>query len=123
MNAVSLIGRITKDIEVRYTPQSQMAVVRNTLAVRGRKKDQTEFITVTAFGKLAEMMGSYLHKGSLIGITGHIHTGSYDGKNGKVYTTEVVIDSIEFLEKKSAAPAEAKPEIGDFEEINEQLPF
>lgn len=124
MNTVTLTGRLTRDIETRYTPQTQMAVIRNTLAVRGKNKDQTEFISITAFGKLAEMMERYLHKGSLIGITGHIHTGSYEGKNGKVYTTEVVVDSIEFLEKKQDKPEPKQEESEErFVMIDEDLPF
>lgn len=120
MNTVTLTGRLTRDPETKYIPASQMAVTRNSLAVKGKKKDTVDYISITAFGKLAELMGQYLHKGSLIGISGHIRTGSYDGKNGKVYTTEVVIDSLEFLEKKSPTKQE---DIGDFEQIDEALPF
>ena len=123
MNSVGLIGRLTREIECKYTPNTQLAVVRNTIAVRGRKKDQTEFITITAFGKLAEMMDKYLHKGSLIGIIGHIHTGSYESQGRKVYTTEVVIDNLEFLEKKTTPTQETQEDIGDFEQVDEDLPF
>lgn len=128
MNNVTLIGRLTRDIEVRYLPQTQTAVMQNTLAVRGKKKDTTEFITISAFGKLAEMMGQYLRKGSLIGINGHIHTGSYESQRGRVYTTEVVIDGLDFLEKKEKQEEtfeEHKQEetFEEFEMTQEELPF
>ena len=92
MNKVQLVGRITKDIELRYTVD-QMAVARFTLAVNRRKKDDgADFISCTAFKKTAEIMEKYLHKGDQIAVIGHIHTGSYDKDGKKVYTTEVMVE-------------------------------
>lgn len=106
MNNVSLIGRLTKDPELRYTP-SGVAVARFTLAVnRTFKKEgeqQADFINVVTWRKTAENTANFLRKGSLAGVTGRIQTGSYDGQDGKkVFTVEVVADNVQFLEPKSA---------------------
>ena len=110
MNKAILMGRLTKDPEIRYT-QSNLAVVTFTLAVDRRmsreKKEQAEqnggqtadFIRCQAFGKTAEMIDRHFSKGRKIVIEGHIQTGSYDDKNGrKVYTTDVVVDHFYFPE-------------------------
>ena len=103
MNKWQAIGRITKDIEVRYT-QSQTAVARFTLAVNRRKKEdgtqEADFISCMAWGKTAEIMDKYVHKGDRIGIVGRIQTGSYEKDGQKHYTTDVVVEELEFLEKK-----------------------
>ena len=102
VNNVVLVGRIARDIDLKMSP-SGTAVVRNTLAVERQFKqsnsDQnTDFITFVVFGKQAENLSLYMRKGSLIGITGRIETGSYDNKLGqRVYTTEVIADRIQFL--------------------------
>lgn len=106
MNNVSLIGRITKDVELRYSP-SGVAVAKFTLAVnRAFKKDgeqEADFIRVTIFKKTAENTANFCKKGSLVGIVGQIQTGSYDDKDGKkVFTVEVVAENVQFLEPKSA---------------------
>jgi len=106
LNNVSLIGRLTKDPELRYTP-SGVAVARFTLAVnRQYKKEgeqQADFINVVTWRKTAENTANFLRKGSLAGVVGRIQTGSYDGQDGKkVYTTEVVAENVQFLEPKSA---------------------
>lgn len=106
MNNVSLIGRLTKDPELRYTP-SGVAVARFTLAVnRTFKKEgeqQADFINVVTWRKTAENTANFLRKGSLAGVGGRIQTGSYDGQDGKkVFTVEVVADNVQFLEPKSA---------------------
>jgi len=107
MNKVILVGRITKDIDLRYT-QSQKPIVRFTLAVDRRNKEkEADFVSCVAWDKTAELMSQYLAKGSKIGIVGRIQTGSYDGQNGKVYTTDVVVDDLEFLESKKT---EEKPQ-------------
>ena len=103
MNNVVLIGRLTKAPEVRYTPDSQMAVASFTLAIdRPTQKDkekQTDFPRVTVFGKSAENCERFLDKGRLVGVQGRIQTGSYKNKEGvTVYTTDVVADRVEFLE-------------------------
>ena len=103
MNNVVLIGRLTKDPEVKYIPQSETAVANFTLAVdRPMAKEKTaDFIRIVAFGKTAELCEKYLAKGRQVGIQGRIQTGSYENKNGdKVYTTDVIAERVEFLGKK-----------------------
>ena len=122
MNKVILIGRLTKDPDIRYTQgNNSMAVARYTLAVDRRyKKDgeeqQADFINCIAFGKSAEFAEKYYHKGIKIVIEGRIQTGSYTNKDGqKVYTTDIVVDSQEFAESKkedmsrSWGPADPQP--------------
>lgn len=101
MNSVALIGRLTKDPEVRYIPGSQNAVATFTMAVDRpfSKEKQADFIKVTVFGKAAEKCEKFLTKGKLVGVNGRIQTGSYKNKEGAtVYTTDVVADRVEFLE-------------------------
>ena len=95
------VGRITKDIELRYT-QSNLAVAKFTVAVNRKfNKDETDFIQIVVWRQSAENVAKYCNKGSLVGITGAIQTGSYDNKDGvRVYTTEVIADSVQFLEPK-----------------------
>lgn len=101
MNKVILIGRLTKDPDIRYT-QGQMAVGRYTLAVDRIKKGEADFISCLTFGKTAEFAEKYLKKGTKIAITGRIQTGSYKNREGQtVYTTDVVVDSHEFCESKT----------------------
>ncbi|WP_394896464.1 single-stranded DNA-binding protein [Clostridium paraputrificum] len=99
MNKVILIGRLTKDPELRFTAGSGMAVSRFTVAVnRQFKKDETDFINCVAFGKTAETISQYLTKGRQIAVTGSIRTGSYDAQDGtKRYTTDVAVESFEFI--------------------------
>lgn len=103
MNSVVLIGRLTRDPEVRYTAATQMAVATFTVAidrpVRAGGEKQTDFPRITVFGKQAENCEKYLAKGRLVGIQGRLQTGSYQNKDGvTVYTTDVVADRVEFLE-------------------------
>lgn len=99
MNNVVLIGRLTKDVELQMT-QSNKIFTKFTLAVN-RKTDETDFINCVAWNKTAELMNQFLRKGSLIGIEGHIQTRSYENQQGqRVYITEVLVNSLEFLEKK-----------------------
>ena len=99
MNKVVLIGRLTKDPELRYAAGSGTAVTRFTIAVnRQFKKDETDFINCVAFGKTAETISQYLTKGRQIAVTGSIRTGSYDAQDGtKRYTTDVAVESFEFI--------------------------
>lgn len=104
MNNVTLTGRITRDIEVRKTPNGA-SVVAFTLASNRRFKSEgqpdADFINCVAWNKIADLMEKYLKKGSKIGVVGRIQTRSYDDKDGKrVYVTEVVADQVEFLENK-----------------------
>jgi single-strand DNA-binding protein len=122
MNKVTLIGRTTKSIDLRYTTgQTQTAVARFTLAVNRRKKDETDFISCVAFGKTAETMEKYVGKGHRVGIIGHIQTGSYEKDGHRVYTTDVIVDELEFLEPKHQETHESQYE--GFDEIDEDLPF
>ena len=105
MNNVVLIGRLTRDPEVRYVPESQMAVATFTIAIDRAGKDKgADFPRITCFGKTAELVERYIAKGRLVGIQGRIQTGSYKNKEGAtVYTTEVVADRVEFLDKGDKA--------------------
>lgn len=113
MNSVSLIGRVARDPEVRYTnSENAMAIAKFTLAVdrRFNKEQQSaDFISCVAFGKTAEHIEKYWHKGMKMGATGRIQTGSYTNRDGqKVYTTDVVIEQVEFCESKGQQTAPAK---------------
>ena len=100
MNNVSLIGRLTKDVQERRT-QSGTPVVSFTLAVDRRKKeDGADFISCIAWDKAAETIAKYVHKGDLFGVTGHIQTRNYEKDGRMVYVTEVVTTSFQFLERK-----------------------
>lgn len=109
MNKVILIGRCTRDPEVRYSQgENATAVARYTLAVdRQFKRDgdqSADFINCIAFGKRGEFAEKYLRKGTKIAVVGRIQTGSYTNKDGnKVYTTDVVVDEHEFVESKAAS--------------------
>ncbi len=107
MNKVILMGRLTRDPEVRYSQGEQAtAVARYTLAVdrRGRSQENSaDFIQCVAFGKAGEFVERYLHKGTKIVLTGRIQTGSYTNKEGqRVYTTDIVAEDQEFAESKNA---------------------
>jgi len=100
MNKVIIIGRLTKDSELRYT-ESELAICDFTLAVdREYKKDEADFINCKAFGKLGETINKYTYKGDLIAVCGRINTGSYEKDGKKVYTTNVVVDQVKFLQAK-----------------------
>jgi single-strand DNA-binding protein len=109
MNKVILMGRLTRDPDIRYSAgENATAVARYTLAVDRRFKrdsDQTaDFINCVAFGRAAEFAEKYLHQGIKIAVTGRIQTGSYTNRDGnKVYTTDVVIEEQEFAESKGAS--------------------
>ena len=99
MNKVVLIGRLTKDQELRYTPGNGVAVCRFTLAInRLFKKDETDFINCIAFNKQGEAIAQYVTKGRQLAVIGNIRTGSYDGQDGiKRYTTDILVESFEFI--------------------------
>lgn len=99
MNSVILIGRLARDPELSYTPNTQMAVCRFTLAVDRTGKDNgADFIRVTVWDRQAETCNKYLAKGRQAAVMGRIQTGSYKDRNGQtVYTTDVVADRVEFL--------------------------
>ena len=111
MNKVILMGRLTKDPEVRYSQgETPMAVARYTLAVdrrqaRSNNNEQTaDFINCVAFGRAGEFAERYFRKGTKIAITGRIQTGSYTNKDGvRVYSTDIVVEDQEFAESKNAS--------------------
>ena len=145
MNRVILMGRLTRDPDIRYSQSGDnMAIGRFTVAVDRRQRrdasDQqtADFIPCVCFGRTAEFAEKYLRQGTKVVVSGRIQTGSYTNKDGqKVYTTEVVLDDIEFAESKSqsgdnsgyAAPARPEPSAaGDGfmnipDGIDEELPF
>ena len=100
MNKVVILGRLTKDPELRFAPGSGTAVSRFTVAVnRQFKKDETDFINCVAFSKTAETISQYFTKGKQIAVSGSIRTGSYDAQDGtKRYTTDIAVDSFSFIE-------------------------
>lgn len=107
MNKVVLIGRLTKDPELKFAQGSGKAVTKFTLAVdRNYKKEgqpEADFINCIAFEKRAETIKNYVFKGHKLGVTGNIQTGKYTNKEGQtVFTTEVVVDEFEFLQPKQA---------------------
>lgn len=140
MNRVILMGRLTKDPEVRYSQgQNSMAIARYTLAVDRKFKDANgntgaDFISCVAFGKAGEFAEKYFKKGTKIAIEGRLQSGSYTDKNGnKVYTTDVVIESQEFAESKNSGgssqpdPAEGYSDGDGFmnipDGIDDEVPF
>ena len=147
MNKVILMGRLTRDPEVRYSQSNsgdgQMAIARYTLAVdrrRGRNSDNeqsADFISCVAFGRSGEFAEKYLHQGTKIVVTGRIQTGSYTNKDGqRVYTTDVVVEEQEFAESKGSGSGSSQqnvpqqsPDVGPDgfmnipDGIEEELPF
>lgn len=132
MNKVILMGRLTREPEIRYSPkgdsQEAMCVARYTLAIDRKGKDAgADFPSVVAFGKAGEFAEKYLHKGTKIILTGRIQTGSYTNREGvKVYTTDVIAENQEFAESKAAAgeyPRDSDGFMNIPEGIDEELPF
>ncbi|EGS5728773.1 single-stranded DNA-binding protein [Clostridium perfringens] len=103
MNKVVLIGRLTKDPELRFAAGSGTAVARFTLAVnRQFKKDEVDFISCIAFGKTGETIAQYITKGRQLAISGNIRTGSYEAQDGtRRYTTDVVVEGFDFIDSKN----------------------
>ena len=104
MNKVVLVGRLTKDPELRYAAGSGMPTSKFTVAVnRQGKKDEADFINCVAFNKPAELIAQYFVKGRQIAIAGHIQTGSYLKDDGaKVYTTDVIVETFDFIDSNSS---------------------
>lgn len=115
MNKVILMGRLTRDPEIRASVATNTTTARFTLAVDRRFKKEGEqqtadFISCVAFGKTAEFIERYLHQGTKIAVVGRIQTGSYTNKDGnKVYTTDIVIEECEFAESKNANGSSPAP--------------
>ena len=141
MNKVILMGRLTRDPDIRYTQpnsaQEQTCIARYSLAVNRRfnrdGEQKADFISCVAFGRQAEFAEKYLRKGTKIVLAGRIQTGSYTNRDGqKVYTTDVVVEEQEFAESKTAGqiaqqnPAPMTREDGFMEipdGLEEELPF
>lgn len=126
MNKVALIGRLTRDPDVRYSQGGEpMAIARFTLAVDRRTKNRdADFISCVAFGKSGEFVEKYFHKGIKVAVIGRIQTGSYDSKDGhKVYTTDVVCEELDFCESKQKQNADADGFMNIPDEIEEEMPF
>lgn len=104
MNKVVLMGRLTKDPELRFAAGSGKGVCRFTVAInRQFKRDESDFINCVAFGKPGETISEHFAKGNRIALTGNIRTGSYEAQDGtKRYTTDVVVESFEFIETKNS---------------------
>lgn len=133
MNSVQLLGRLVRDPEVRYT-DGGATIASLTVAVDRRFKQEggetADFISCKAFGKTAEFIEKYFSKGKKIALNGRIQTGSYTNKdNVKVYTTEVIIENVEFVESKGTEQngVAAEPKNDDFmnvpDGLDEELPF
>ena len=142
MNNVILVGRLTRDPDVRYTDGGS-SIARFSLAVDRKFKSENgptaDFPNCVAFGKTAEFIERYFHQGMRIGIQGRIQTGSYTNQDGnKVYTTDVVVESCEFVESKKTQNSGGAEESGGFancgaagsdgfvnipDDIDEELPF
>lgn len=140
MNLVALLGRTTKDIELRYS-QSGMAVAKFTLAVNREyvkqgEERQADFISCVAFNKTAETLANYVSKGRQIAIRGKIQTGSYVKDDGtKVYTTDIIVDSFYFADSKQGGQTQgnyqAQPQQGSQQNLqpswasdeDDDLPF
>lgn len=128
MNIVVLMGRMARDPQIRTinTQSGDMSVANFTIAVDRTGKDKgADFISCKAFGKTADAIATYFHKGQRIAVQGSIQTGSYTNKDGvKVYTTDVIVNHWEFCESKQAQPKE-EPDgfMAVPGEIDEALPF
>ena len=126
MNIICLVGRTTKDIELRHTG-SGTAVCNFSLAVNRQKKDDpADYISCIAWNKTAEILSQYVKKGHRIGITGRLQTGSYKNKDGyTIYTTDVVVESLEFLESKQQEQKQEQKASGGWQraDTDDDLPF
>ena len=105
MNSVQLLGRLTRDTDLRYS-QNGTAFANNTVAVRRNCKNQngeyeSDFISIKAFGKSAEILANNFNKGSRIALTGSIQTGSYEKDGVKIYTTDVSVNNVEFVDTRN----------------------
>jgi single-strand DNA-binding protein len=132
MNKVILLGRLTRNPEVRYTSgkdNTQLCIARYTLAVDRNFKTEgqpsADFINCVAMGKNGEFAEKYLKQGTKIAIEGRIQTGSYTDKDGKkVYTTDVVVEKHEFCESKSDEPPKSNGEFMNVpKDVGDSLPF
>ncbi len=110
MNSVQLIGRLTREPQVTYKEDRSISFARFSIAIDRGKDKGADFPNIVCFGKTAELVDKYVHKGKLVGITGRIQTGSYEKDGSKVYTTDVVADRVEFLSREENTPDEPASE-------------
>lgn len=122
INNVILVGRLTKDADIRTG--NDKTIAKFSIAVNRMKKDEADFLNCVAFGKTAEIVEKYTHKGSRIAIRGRIQTGSYEKDGRKVYTTDIIAEEIQLLDPKSEEPPVTKDD-NEFANIGDQttLPF
>lgn len=139
MNKVILIGRLTKDVELRYTQTNNTAVASFSLAVNRKfvktgEERQADFFNIIAWNKLAENISKYLFKGNQVAISGRLETRSWDDQNGqKHYVTEVIAEEVDFIESKnkqnneaiqnSPTPINKNDDTSDFICNGDDLPF
>lgn len=115
MNKVVMIGRLTKDADIRYLQnENSTCVAKFNLAVDRKIKRNGEptadFLNCVSFGKVGELIEKYVGKGSKIGIVGRLQTGSYTNKDGvKIYTTDIMVEEIDFLDSKKASDGDVAP--------------
>jgi single-strand DNA-binding protein len=131
MNTTLLLGRITKDLELKKS-KTDMSILKFTVAVNRMKQGEADFINCLAFDKTAENIMNFFSKGRMIALQGHIQTGSYDNAEGKkVYTTEVIVDRFHFTgEKKQQDLSTTQDEsntgfssLSDADDSTDELPF
>ena len=133
MNKLSLVGNVVRDIELKQS-QGGKSVAKFTVAAQRKYKNSegkydSDFIPCVAFDKQAEFVSKYFKKGDKIGIIGHMQSGSYDGKNGKVYTLDCYVDDAEFVggsskkENTSAAPKQQDEFMSIPDDMEDSLPF
>ncbi|MCD5414639.1 MAG: single-stranded DNA-binding protein [Clostridiales bacterium] len=140
MNSVVLIGRLTRDPELRFIPSGK-AVATFGLAVDRdfSREKQADFFNIVVWGKIAESCANYLTKGRLVGVKGRLQTSNYENKQGiKIYRTEIIADQVQFLEWGDKPTQKQQPsnddfskndfdkesiDLKDFEEIDEDIPF
>ncbi|MGO1469069.1 MAG: single-stranded DNA-binding protein [Tissierella sp.] len=143
MNNVVLIGRLTRDPELRYIPNSGQAVSTFSLAIdkavskekkqemESRNQPTADFVNIVVWGRMAENCANYLAKGRLVGVQGRIQSGSYEAKDGtKRYTTDVVAQNVEFLEWGDKPQGDSASKGSDFSDVqdfhpieNDDIPF
>ena len=129
MNSFSGIGRLTRDPDVRYNPNTQVAVARFTIAIDSGYGDnkRTDFPSIVVFGKMAEVVEKYLKKGSQVAVQGRLQTDSYEKDGVKHYTTDIIASNIKFLAKPKQDSNTSSSEQNDIPEgfamIDEEFPF
>lgn len=129
MNRVVLVGRITKDPELKNIPNSNTSVVSFTIAVNRQftsksGEKEADFINCVVFNKAAENLSRYIHKGGLLGVEGRIQTRNYQANDGSTrYVTEIICDNVQFLEPKSSAQGSRSQDTFDYSQLEQENPY